>query len=67
MEELKAQREGSGAMNESQRTIARRIVTWMMGVPVVLGSGIVAWTLWDSWEEGKLFGQGGERRLGGGY
>lgn len=32
-------------MSEDQRTFARRVVTWMMGLPVVLGAGIVG-TKW---------------------
>lgn len=28
-------------MSEEQRTFARRVVTWVMGVPLVLGTGLV--------------------------
>lgn len=46
MEDLKVRAEG---MTEEQRTHARRITTWLMGVPVVLGTLIVGgnWLLKD--------------------
>lgn len=34
-------------MSEEQRTFARNVVKWIMGVPVVLGGGFVGYTFWN--------------------
>lgn len=38
-------------MSEEQRTFARRVVGWLMGVPVLIGTGIVGGGLW---RDGRL-------------
>jgi len=39
---MEALRPDGQTMAEEQRTLARNVVTWMMGLPVVVGGGIVA-------------------------
>lgn len=39
-------------MSEEQRTFARRVVSWVMGVPVVLGVGLVGGTWISKRNEG---------------
>ncbi|GAB7355999.1 hypothetical protein MBLNU459_g6626t1 [Dothideomycetes sp. NU459] len=38
---MEALRPEGQTMSEEQRTFARRVVTWMMGLPVLLSAGIV--------------------------
>lgn len=38
---MESLRQEGQTMTEEQRTFARRVVTWVMGVPLVLGVGIV--------------------------
>lgn len=40
-------------MNEEQRTFARRVVTWLMGVPVVIGTVLVGSQWVMKADEGK--------------
>lgn len=40
-------------MNEEQRTFARRVVTWLMGVPVVIGTVLVGSQWIKKGNEGK--------------
>ncbi|KAF1344695.1 hypothetical protein BDV97DRAFT_373066 [Delphinella strobiligena] len=45
-------------MNEEQRTFARRVVTWLMGVPVVIGTVLVG-SQWISKGDEGMRGRGG--------
>lgn len=43
---MESLREAGKTMDESQRTHARKVTTWVMGLPVLLGSVIVGVQLW---------------------
>ena len=38
---MESQRQEGQTMNEEQRTFARRVVFWIMGIPVAVGTGFV--------------------------
>ncbi len=40
-------------ISEDQRAFARNAVTWMMGLPVLIGTGIVGGSLYKSWHREK--------------
>jgi len=50
---MKAIRQAGKTMDESQRTHARKVTTWVMGLPVLLGSVVVGVQLWRIYGESE--------------